>query len=148
MLFDMKKNNVKHTLGTILVVVVGCTGPFFYGCSNRVPYDTVCMKNETGALIRGAEVLFGTNSIGGGSMMPGALKFYHGVPVGVPEKARVVWKSEDGQQHEKQVEVLRLMPSRMNEITIFFVINKDGSVFVKPLTEKEMEQHKYPYGDN
>ena len=129
----------------LFVVWAGCPG---CRSSNRPPYYTVCMKNETEALIRGTEVLFGSNSMGGGSLRPGGLAFYHGVPVHVPEKARVVWKSEDGQQHEKEVEVLRLMPSRMNEITVFFVIKKDGSVVVTPLTEKEMEQHKYPYGDN
>ena len=130
------------------------------GCrsSNRVPYYTICIKNESGTDIPDVRVLFGTTHAVGGflrpgqpvgvGVVPGGFAFQHGIPLNVPEKANIIWKSEDGKQHEQEVEVKRLMPSRMSEVTIFFVIRKDGSVLVKALTEKEMDEHKYPYGDN
>src|SRR5207245_11136232 len=111
-------------------------------------YSSVCMKNETAALIRDASVFFGNLDVGKGSIVPGGLGFYHGVPVLVPEKAKVTWTTLDGNQHEQEVEVKRFMPSRMTDVTIFFVIKKDGSVLVKALTKEEKHEHKYPYGDN
>ena len=118
---------MKYAIVRALRVFIVCAGIIAFGCSKRVPQYTICMKNESAGTVE-VRVLFGTTLVegtylpsgkpAGKALVPGGLAFDHGVRLPVPDKARIVWKTEDGKEHEQEVEVKRLIPSRMDDVTI------------------------------
>ena len=63
------------------------------------------MRNATSEEIEDVSVNFDGFESGGGILVPGGLKSYQYVPSPVPRQATVVWRTSDGELHERAVDV-------------------------------------------
>ena len=105
---------------------------FMTGCQtmSQTPTYSVVLINGTSNTIDDAHVRFGQFESVGGYLRPGIKSTHRFVPLPPPEKALVVWKSQDGVSHEKTVEVLKTLPKDFNDEDIIFTILEDDNVTV------------------
>jgi hypothetical protein len=105
---------------------------FMTGCQtmSQTPTYSVVIVNGTTNTIDNAHVRFGQFESIGGYLRPGIKKTHSFVPIPPPEKALVVWTSQDGKSHEETVEVLKILPKDFNDEDIIFTIQEDGNVAV------------------
>ena len=105
---------------------------FMTGCQtmSQTPTYSVVIVNGTTNTIGNAHVRFGHFESVGGYLNPGIEATHRFVPLPPPEKALVVWTSQDGKSHEQTVEVLKTLPKDFNDEDIIFTIQEDGSVTV------------------
>jgi hypothetical protein len=97
---------------------------------SSVPKYSVIIKNGTANTFAGASVNYGAFESGGGYIPPGNEKGYEFVPVSIPEKATVVWRTMDGTAHEQIVDVLKVLPNGFHDGDIIFTVKEDGHVTV------------------
>lgn len=101
------------------------------GCA-ALPTTTrwsVVIKNGTTAPVRNAHVLFRDFESIGGHFDPGERITDAIAPPPIPDKATVVWESENGEKHRREVEVLKKL-TRKNEVKVTFTILQDNQVSV------------------
>ena len=97
-----------------VVSLMGCT-------SSRLRYG-VEMRNGTSEEVNDVSVNFDGFRSGGGVLVPGGVKSYQYVPRPVPLRATVVWRTGDGQLHERGVDVPTVSRDLIQDGMLIFTI--------------------------
>ncbi len=105
------------------VLLTGCAA-----LPTRVRWSVV-IKNGTTAHVQNAHVLFRDFESVGGHIAQGGRKKDAIAPPPIPDKATVVWESENGGKHRREVEVLKKLTLK-NEVEVVFTILPDNQVSV------------------
>jgi hypothetical protein len=105
---------------------------FMTGCQTmaQIPKYSVVVTNGTTNLLTYAMVKYGDFESLGGSFPPGRKKVDELVPFPIPKQATVLWKSQDGESHEKLVEVQKALPKDFSDGDIIFTILEGDKVEV------------------
>lgn len=103
------------------------------GCATE-DYSVV-IRNAGRHQLDRANVTYGEFNSGGGVIIPGSIAG-HGHPgYPIPDKATVEWRTEDGQIHQKVVEVRKLIPLGFSG-DIYFDIDDSTNVTVRPVPRR------------
>lgn len=99
------------------------------GCSAMYNYD-ISIQNIGSKLISNVDVTYNGFHSGGGYISPGYGAEYMNPEYPIPQKAAVEWRTNDGELHQKEVEVKKLVPKGFRG-TIQFEIDDNNEVTVR-----------------
>lgn len=100
----------------------------------------VFIWNATDRPFTDAEVLIGPASCPGGYIGPGGTAGSSGFPLQRYETARVIWRTDDGVKHERELKIKSVLPKQLySDDEVWFRIGEDSdvSVIVSKLSELE-----------
>jgi hypothetical protein len=137
------------TIGLFLVLT-GCAQPRL---SAGIEYD-IGFLNKTGRDLGGVCVYYGkVEAAAKGSLVKCGEATFGAVTLPVPPEAEMRW-TDNGQQHSVKVKLPGAVPKRLTyEWTLYFVINRDGTVQSKALKDgdkagyAELEKGLIPAGE-
>ncbi|MGA7617087.1 MAG: hypothetical protein WBX15_18120 [Thermoanaerobaculia bacterium] len=93
-------------------------------CASTPTYNVV-LRNATAEKITGAHVSYAGFRSVGGVLVPGAMARQALVQKPVPQKAKVEWRTADGQLHVKEVAVKTAIPERFSGDITFEILDHE-----------------------
>jgi hypothetical protein len=105
----------------------------------RRTHHDVGFVNRTGHILNGVCVYYATKmAAAAGVLVDGGRATFNFVALPIPAEAEVRW-NENGVPHAVKVRLAGVVPHGFVDGTIYFIIQQDGSVSVKPIEPGDID---------
>jgi hypothetical protein len=111
------------------------------------PNYRIAVKNITGLVVRDVDVRFGTYTVNAGLLLSNTGQNYSiasGLPYPVTQSASLYWKTSDGHNWMKTINLDSILPSNLNDKCFWFILQKGGEVRMQIVDWDDLRAGKHP----